>query len=323
LFTPLADTDEQAARGEMLDALRTDPESYLLRYAQRFGNVLNADDAATLFQKYNQDRMKYREAVHPAATWIRDELFRRALAEKAPEGRNGVVFTAGSNAAGKSSAISATNAAKSAQAVLDSTLSNPEHATRLVEQARDAGKTVGILYVNRPLLQTFEGMLERAAIEGRVVTIDQLIDSHRGAAETVRLLWRDFGRDPAFAFIFVDNSAASPREGTIELAEPQDYTEIRERLHELLDAEYHADRITEAAYRRVRGRERGQPSAHARDGETGGRGSSETEPGETRPQEQTSGLRSAAPSAQPPTVPPSRKPLRGSQPNKRRTRRTC
>src|ERR1035438_7567555 len=43
-----------------------------------------------LFAEYNEDRAKYRVAVHPAATWIRDELFRRALAETAPEGRNRV-----------------------------------------------------------------------------------------------------------------------------------------------------------------------------------------------------------------------------------------
>jgi hypothetical protein len=256
-LSPLADEEEQLGRGRMLIALRADPERYLQRYTKKFGNVLNADDAATLFKEYNEDRAKYRVAVHPAATWIRDELFRRSLERKAPEGNNGVVFTAGSNAAGKSSALAATNAPQKAQVVLDSTFSNTEHAMQLVRQARDAGKTVGILYVNRPLLETFHGMLERAAVEGRVVTIDQLIESHRGAGETVRSLWRSFGRDRAFAFAFVDNSAAIPHEGTIELAAPQDYTEIKERLNEVLDAEYSAGRIAEATYRRVRGRDRG------------------------------------------------------------------
>jgi hypothetical protein len=51
-----------------LRKLRENPEPYLAEYASKFGNVLNADDAATLFDEYNQDRAAYRVAVHPAAT---------------------------------------------------------------------------------------------------------------------------------------------------------------------------------------------------------------------------------------------------------------
>jgi hypothetical protein len=80
---PSLDTDELRVREETLKKLHADAERYLAEYTRLFGNVLNADDAASLFEEYNQNRAKYREAVHPAATWIRDELFRRALAEKA------------------------------------------------------------------------------------------------------------------------------------------------------------------------------------------------------------------------------------------------
>jgi hypothetical protein len=156
---PLADPDEQNVRMAILAKLAGDPEGHLARYQAQFGNVLNADDAATLFDEYNQDRAKYREAVHPAATWIRDELFRRALETTAPEGHNRVVFSVGSNAAGKSTALAATKAAHNAQIVFDSTLSNPDHAQSLAQQVLDAGKTASILYVNRPLEQAFYGML--------------------------------------------------------------------------------------------------------------------------------------------------------------------
>src|ERR1700722_11482909 len=143
--------DELHVRDETLRKLRENPEHYLAEYTERFGNVLNADDAATLFDEYNQDRAKYREAVHPAATWIRDELFQRALAKTAPAGKNRVVFTAGGNAAGKSTALALTNIANRAQVVLDSTFSNPEHARRLINLALDAGKTATVHYVFRPL----------------------------------------------------------------------------------------------------------------------------------------------------------------------------
>ena len=247
------DPDELRVREETLRKLRANPEPYLAEYIGKFGNVLNADDAATLFDEYNQDRAKYRVAVHPAATWIRDELFRRALAETAPEGRNRVVFTAGGNAAGKSTALAFTKDGWGAQVVLDTTFSNSQHARRLVDQALATDKRITVLYVDRPLEGAFRGMLERAGRQGRVVTIRQLIGSHRGAAETMRDLWRGFSQDTRFQFRFVDNSGEAPRLGTIELAAPQDYTETGERLYELLDAEYRAGRITQAVYRRIRG----------------------------------------------------------------------
>jgi len=247
------DPDELRVRAETLRKLRASPESYLAEYSSKFGNVLNADDAATLFDEYSQDRARYRVAVHPAAISIRDELFRRALAESAPEGRNRVVFTAGGNAAGKSTAISFTQEASRAQVVFDSTFSNWEHALSLVDQALAADKRVTVLYVNRPLEDAFLGMLDRAGREGRVVTISQLIGSHRGAAATVRRLWIGFSSDARFQFRFVDNSCQAPRLGTIELAVPQDYNEVGKRLYELLEAEYQAGRITEGVCRRIRG----------------------------------------------------------------------
>src|ERR1035441_6239820 len=223
------DPDELRVREETLRDLRANPEPYLAEYSSKFANVLNADDAATLFDEYNHDPAKYRVAVHPAATCIRESS------------------TAGGNAAGKSTAISFIKEGSAPQVVFDSTFSNPEHARRLVDQALAAGKRVTVLYVDRPLEDAFHGMLERAGLEGRVLTIGQLIGSHRGAAETMRDLWRAFSRDTRFQFRFGDNSGDAPRLDTIELAVPQDYTEIGKRLYELLDTEYRAGRITAAA----------------------------------------------------------------------------
>jgi len=61
----------------------------------------------------------------------------------------------------------------------------PRHARGLVDRALAAVKRITILYVARPLEDALIGMLDRARTEGRLVTIDQLIHSLRGAAETV------------------------------------------------------------------------------------------------------------------------------------------
>ena len=259
-------TDELYVREETLRKLREDAEHYLAEYTARFGNVLNADEAATLFDEYNQDRAKYREAVHPAATWIRDELFERALAETASEGGNRVVFTAGGNAAGKSTALAVTPSAKDAQVIFDSTFSNPEHARRLMDRALQAGKTVIVMHVSRPLEEIFPAMLDRGQLEGRVVTIEQMIDSHRGSAQAVRELSQDFEHNSWVEFLFVDNSGYGAGLGTIELTAPQDYTKVRKRLYELLDGEYRAGRITEENYHRIGGRDRGESAGGPSDG---------------------------------------------------------
>jgi len=180
--------------------------------------------------------------------------FRRALAKKGRD-RDRVVFTAGGNAVGKSLAISFSGASNhSTAAVFDSTFSDPAHSVRLVGQAAGAGKRVAILFVYRPVAETLMAMLDRAGAEGRVVTLDQLIRSRRGAAETVRMLWDRFGNRSDFAFHFFDNSPGGFKESGVELTKPGAYTEERESLDGILDAEHRSTRISEAVYRRVKGR---------------------------------------------------------------------
>jgi hypothetical protein len=167
-FVAGMDPDEERVRQEILKKLHADPEHYLTEYAKRFGNIPNADDAATLFDEYNGNPAKYLVAVHPAATWIRDELLRRALTTEAPEGKNRVDFTAGGNAAGKSTALAVSGVATRAQVVFDSTFSNPEHAKRLIEQPLGAGRTVNVLYVTRPLGEIFPAI--PAALDNKGVS---------------------------------------------------------------------------------------------------------------------------------------------------------
>jgi hypothetical protein len=174
---PLPEIGEQAVREAVVFRVEADPERDLSEHEKRFGNVLNAGDAATLFPEYNEAPATYRVAVHPAARWIRDERFRRALASGSPH-KERVVFTAGGNAAGKSTAISFSGAEENfTAAILDSTFSNHERALSLVNQALRAGKRISNLYVNRPPRSALAAMLDHARIEGRLVTLHRLINS--------------------------------------------------------------------------------------------------------------------------------------------------
>jgi hypothetical protein len=194
-FAALADADAQRVRTSVLEKLAADSARYLSEYSERFENVLNADDAAALFGEYNADRARYRVAVHPAATWVRDELFRRALAEAPVDDTRRVVFTAGGNAVGKSSALAYSQARHWAHVVFDSTFSGPAHARHLVDKALAADWPITVVHIDRRLEDAFLSMLERSRREGRVVGIEQMIHSHRGAAETVRGLVNEFRHD--------------------------------------------------------------------------------------------------------------------------------
>jgi len=48
---PPQESDEDRVRRVTWEKLQANPESYLAEYTKRFGNVLNADDAATLFDE--------------------------------------------------------------------------------------------------------------------------------------------------------------------------------------------------------------------------------------------------------------------------------
>src|ERR1035438_6560646 len=76
--------DSAEVRANALRRTQDDPEGLLQEYRRRFGNVLNADNAAELFPEYAASpasRAQFRPAVHPAAQWVRDKLFTRALAD--------------------------------------------------------------------------------------------------------------------------------------------------------------------------------------------------------------------------------------------------
>ena len=78
----------------------------------------------------------------------------------------------------------------------------------MVELVLTASWPITVMHVERPLGDALLSMLDRGRIEGRVVSVDQMIHSHRGAAESVRGLWEEFRGDTNFEFRFIVNSSA-------------------------------------------------------------------------------------------------------------------
>jgi len=226
-----ASINAQDVRASALNALDRQREEFLAEYVRRFGNVLNADNAAELFPEYAaslESRARFRVAVHPAAQWIRDELFDRALANPLVKE---IVFTAGGNGAGK------TSSAPMGDIVYDSTLNNAGHASGSIERCLSAGKQVQVAYIFRPIKDSFRGVLDRAKTEGRVVAIDTIIKTHTEAAKTAALLHDEYQNDPRVFFHFLDNSSEITHISGIALTSKEDYASSRDELYRVLERE--------------------------------------------------------------------------------------
>ncbi len=228
-----AGTNAADVRAAALGALEQRREEFLGEYTRRFGNVLNADCAAELFPEYAtslESRARFRVAVHPAAQWIRDELFDGALADsKIGE----VIFTAGGNGAGK------TSGAPQGDVIYDSTLNNAEHAERCIQRCLLAGKSIVVAYTYRPIREAFLGVLRRAVSEGRTVAIDTVIKTHTESAKTSAVLSERFRDEPRVSFRFLDNSAGRPRLGDVALTAKENYASSRDDLYGILESERH------------------------------------------------------------------------------------
>jgi hypothetical protein len=249
------DPDELRVSEETLRKLQADPEKYLAEYIARFRNVLNTDDAASLFPEYNESletRAKYRLAVQPAARWVRDEVFRRALLQP---GKETVVFIGGGPGAGKSALLRKNPAiSENAKVVFDAILSDLPGVERLVNQARHAGREVSVTYVHRDPLDAYRSVLERAVTEGRLPSIGYFLDAREGAAHTVRGLRQRHADDPQVEVRAVENRGPE-RQGTVKVLDTlpvENYNELRGQLHELAESEYTAGRISETTYRQAR-----------------------------------------------------------------------
>jgi len=121
----------------------------------------------------------------------------------------------------------------------------------LVARALQSGKRVVIAYTFRPIEDALRGVLERSKTEGRTVPIDMMIHTHTGAAMTVSLLHERYADHPRITFQFIDNSAPQSRNGSIALTRKQNYSEIREKLHAILESE--RSELPDALYRLTRG----------------------------------------------------------------------
>lgn len=219
------------------------------------GRVLNTDLARELSADYRADRTRS-AAVHEPASALVKEMYARALSQAPAEGqRPQVVFTGGGTGAGKSTAIAAlsetSEALRRAQIVYDTNLNNPVSAMQKIDQALAAGKSVRVMHVARDAVQSLTaGALPRAMKKGRTVPLIEHARTHVGSAETIRMLTEHYANDPRVDIQVIDNTGAKGKVtlGKIDQIVPQEYTGLVGKLHEALQKEHAAGRISDAVF---------------------------------------------------------------------------
>ena len=206
--------EHSAVENNFATALESNPDEFVRRYKDRFGNVISTDSARSMWHEYEKNPGEMSFAVQYPAMALAKEVWQRELAAT-PKPDGSVLFLAGGAGAGKTHALNnvpevAALAAK-ADLVYDSTMGNYQLAVERLQQALDSGRKAVIVYVFRPLEAAVRGIVERAVEDGRTVPAYAIARDHRDAMGNVFAIMEQFGNDPRISAIAIDNSGPAPR----------------------------------------------------------------------------------------------------------------
>lgn len=258
--------DRMAAIVGSFDVARAD---YSRIPASLNGKILNTDIARELSPDYLADRTQS-AAVHEPASWFMKKLFGTMLTETPPMGaEREVLFTGGGTGAGKTSSLAQIAEARSAlgraHIIFDSNLNNYESAVAKIEQAIGAGHKVNILYTWRDPVDAFvNGTLKRSMHQeadygsGRTVPLQVHAETHTQGYETVGRLEERYRGHPDVAIRIIDNSRGPGNAVLLSSIKEVKgtntaYNPLLGKLHEQLEQQFAAGRISEPVYQATLG----------------------------------------------------------------------
>jgi len=186
------------------------------------GHKIDTDLVRELSPDYVADRSRSQE-LHPYASALTKELFRRALARPVREGKSPVVaFLAGGGGSGKSTAASDTLVAVNADITLDGTLSNLAGAQKNITAALASGRAATVVFVYRSPAKSVDGAISRAISAGRPVPVWALAEAHAKAPQVVKNLARAYHGDDRVGVVAIWNDGAKEEAHTIPVEEVPD-----------------------------------------------------------------------------------------------------
>ncbi len=200
--------EERALERKFAVELALDPEAAAKRYTALFGNVLDRNNAQELSAEYAESRESRQRwsvaTLEPAGGFI-DWLFASILATAKKD--DVVVFNAGGQGSGKTTATQNLRVKGEAIAVMDGTLQNYSRSRGHLQAAFDAGCAVEIRFIYADWREAIRNMVHRALEDtGRIVPLKRAAGGHFAAGRTTLHLIEDFSTRPNFDVYVVDNT---------------------------------------------------------------------------------------------------------------------
>lgn len=249
------------ARVTALARVLAAPNEFAAAYIERFGALLNADNASELIPEYASSpasRAALGTAVRPAAARIVEHTFHRLLQAGVPVHKKRIiVFTSGGNGSGKSTSVHADQAQS---ITVDTTLSQWEPSLANIRRALAAGFDVQVNHISRCPEASWQAVLTRASDAvngvGRVVTLAGHVQTHAGARHTVASLAQTFQDDARVRITVFENAPTGLVTRSLGWLFAQRYRcdhELTTSLTHALDEAFTRGRITAGIYRAAAG----------------------------------------------------------------------
>ncbi|PWU06540.1 MAG: hypothetical protein C5B43_01630 [Verrucomicrobia bacterium] len=209
--------DEASFAADLQDHLLESEERYRLLPDSLNGKIISTDLACHLYKPFAalsnaKDRLKYFFSTRIPASWFMNYVYYKKLVEikdlKEQEGQEkmNVVFLAGGDGSGKTSAVRYLGLPiiENADVIRDATMSSSfEYHKKVIEKTLELGFEVTIIYVFRPIELALEANISRAEEEGRIRPIGEIVDAHYRAQQNVVKLIEFFG--DKIEFLVIDN----------------------------------------------------------------------------------------------------------------------
>lgn len=240
--------EDAAVHKASIEKYNADPIGMLQQYLKENGNVVNTDNARSLFSDVGYEGHNS-AAVHDASKAISDSAFAHLLGKSKP-GQE-AYFMAGGSGAGKSTATkSMADNMNRAAVVFDGNLSKYGSAMKKISEATEKGLNPSVPYVYRDAQQAWGSVIDRmlgdGPDKGRVVPLTNFLENTHGSLDVAKKMYNN--GVPVFPY---DNSfgpgASKPLSGNQihGLAHPEglektlvDATEARAAKGELSAKQY-------------------------------------------------------------------------------------
>ena len=279
-YTPYPGLSLEERRIEVKFAaeLAADLEAAATEYKRRFGIILDRNSVQELSPDYaatRESRQLWSVAtLEPAGAlvdWIYDKTVKEAKAGDV------IVFNAGGQGSGKTTATQNQPVDPRLILVMDGTLQNHARSREHFAAAFAAGCRVEVRFVHAPWTKAIRNMVGRALKgAGRIVPLRRAANGHYQAPRTTLALVEEFAAQPGFQVSVFDNSVHgqaalcdlgwlhSRLYNSIEELLQSGETELQQELHEHLADSASFDRILAQFHPSARRRDSEPLSAHQR-----------------------------------------------------------